>query len=52
MSPARALHVVESEAGAPAVGWAALMARDVWRESDLPHGDASSGYRSYRRLRW
>ena len=50
MSAARALRVVESEAGA--VGWAALMARDVWRESELPHGDASSGYRSYRRLRF
>lgn len=26
-------------------GWEALWAKDVWRQSELPHGDLASSYR-------
>ncbi len=37
---AEPLHVIEG-GGAPR-GWESLWAKDVWRQSELPHGDLSS----------
>ncbi len=51
MSQAQA-HTLRVVVDAPPVGWAALMERDVWRQSELPHGDATIDYRGYRRLRF
>ncbi len=36
------LRVLEG-GGAPR-GWEALWAKDVWRQSELPHGDLASSY--------
>ncbi len=40
---AEPLHLIEG--GAAPRGWEALWAKDVWRQSELPHGDLSSSYR-------
>jgi integrase len=40
---AEPLLVIEG-GGAP-LGWESLWAKDVWRQSELPHGDLSSSYR-------
>ena len=39
---AEPLHVIEG--GGTPLGWEALWAKDVWRQSELPHGDLSSSY--------
>ena len=38
-----ALRVVEG--GRAPLGWETLWAKDVWRQSELPHGDLASSYR-------
>ena len=50
MSGPAALRVAEGPAGV--ISWEQLMQRDVWRQSELPHGDLVSGYRCYRRIRF
>ncbi len=40
---AEALHVVQG--GRAPRGWEVLWAKDVWRQSELPHGDLAASYR-------
>src|SRR5436309_5195929 len=40
------------EGGAAPRGWERLWPRDVWFQSELPHGDLPSGYRGEETLRF
>jgi site-specific recombinase XerD len=48
---AHALGVLDGGHRVPA-GWEALWERDVWRQSELPHGDLAASYRGDRTLRF
>lgn len=50
MSGAAALRVLEGSG--ERVGWAGLMDRDLWLQSELPHGDLEPGYRGNPRIRF